>query len=125
MLAEQERLTQRVEELKIAEDLLEVEGLTLAMLVRLGEAKVQTLDDLADLSSDELRYIVNPETEAATVDDIAGLDAAAQRTGADTSPLSGPDADAIIMAARARRFDDDEAEAADTDTTTTPEQAAE
>ncbi len=125
VLAEQERLTQRVEELKIAEDLLEVEGLTLAMLVRLGEAKVQTLDDLADLSSDELRYIVNPETEAATVDDIAGLDAAAQRTGADTSPLSGPDADAIIMAARAHWFDDDEAEAADTDTTTTPEQAAE
>jgi N utilization substance protein A len=108
VLAEQERLTQRVEELQIAEDLLEVEGLTLAMLVRLGESGVRTLDDLADLSSDELRYIVNPATETATVDEIAGLDETAQRLGADTSPINGPDADAIIMAARAHWFDDEE-----------------
>ncbi len=108
VLAEQERLTQRVAELEIAEDLLEVEGLTLAMLVRLGESGVRTLDDLADLASDELRYIVNPATETATVDEIAALDETAQRLGADTSPINGPDADAIIMAARAHWFDDEE-----------------
>ncbi len=123
VLAEQERLTQRVTELQIAEDLLEVEGLTLAMLVRLGEAEVTTLDDLADLSSDELRYIVNPATPVATVDDIAGLEEVAQRLGADSSPISGPDADAIIMAARAHWFDDDDT--ADADATGEPEQAAE
>ncbi len=123
VLAEQERLTQRVTELQIAEDLLEVQGLTLAMLVRLGEAEVTTLDDLADLSSDELRYIVNPATPVATVDDIAGLEEVAQRLGADSSPISGSDADAIIMAARAHWFDDDDA--ADADATGEPEQAAE
>ena len=107
ILAEQERLTQRIEELQIGEDLLAVEGLTMAMLVRLGEAEVRSLDDLADLASDELRYIVNPVTEPATVDEIAALDEAAQRLGVDSSPVSGPDADAIIMAARAHWFDDD------------------
>jgi transcription termination/antitermination protein NusA len=113
VLAEQERLTKRVGELKIADDLLEVEGLTLAMLVRLGEAEVTTLDDLADLSSDELRYIVNPSTATATVDDIASLEEVAQRLGADSSPIGGPDADAIIMAARAHWFDEDEVAEAD------------
>ena len=99
--------------MKIADDLLEVEGLTLAMLVRLGEAEVTTLDDLADLSSDELRYIVNPSTATATVDDIASLEEVAQRLGADSSPIGGPDADAIIMAARAHWFDEDEVAEAD------------
>jgi N utilization substance protein A len=124
VLAEQERLTQKVTELQIAEDLLDVEGLTLAMLVRLGEAQVTTLDDLADLSSDELRYIVNPATPTATVDDIAGLEEVAQRLGADSSPVSGPDADAIIMAARAHWFDDDAADG-DAASADEPEQAAE
>ena len=125
VLAEQERLTQRVAELKIADDLLEVEGLTLAMLVRLGEAEVTTLDDLADLASDELRYIVNPSTETATVDDIAGMEEAAQRLGADSSPIGGPDADAIIMAARAHWFDEDEAVDVGADEADPSEQAAE
>jgi len=125
VLAEQERLTQRVAELKIADDLLEVEGLTLAMLVRLGEAEVTTLDDLADLASDELRYIVNPSTETATVDDIASMEEAAQRLGADSSPIGGPDADAIIMAARAHWFDEDEAVDGGADEADPSEQAAE
>ena len=34
------------------------EGLTLAMLVALGDKGVKSLDDLADLASDELREIV-------------------------------------------------------------------
>jgi len=108
VLAEQERLTQRIEELEIAEDLLAFEGLPLTMLVRLGEAEIRTLDDLADLSSDELRYIVNPASETATVDQIAVLDETAQRLGADTSPVGAAEADAIIMAARAHWFDDED-----------------
>ena len=35
--------------------MLEVEGVTLAMSVALGEAGVKTLEDLADLATDELR----------------------------------------------------------------------
>jgi hypothetical protein len=66
-----------------------------------------------------LRYIVNPETETATVDQIAGLDEAALRQGIEGSPMEADVADAIIMAARAHWFED---EADDADATE-PEQA--
>jgi N utilization substance protein A len=51
-------LTTRLAELGMAEALQGVEGLSLPMLVALGEQGVKTLDDLADLASDELREIV-------------------------------------------------------------------
>jgi transcription termination/antitermination protein NusA len=107
VLAEQERLNSRLEELKVTEALYEVEGLSLQMLVRLGEAGILSLDDLADLSSDELRYIVNPAMETATVDQIATLEEAALRQGIGESPMTAEAADTIIMAARAHWFDDD------------------
>jgi len=122
ILAEQERLTTRVEELGITEALYEVEGLTLAMLVRLGEAGVVDLDDLADLSSDELRYIVNPAAPTATVDEIASLSEEPLRQGIDGSPISAAEADEMIMAARAHWFDEEEAAG---DGSVEPEQAAE
>ena len=42
-------------ELGVDDAVLEVEGVTLAMSVALGEAGVKTLEDLADLATDELR----------------------------------------------------------------------
>ena len=51
---ETERLETRVSELAIAENLKTLEGLTLEMVVTLGEAKIKTLEDFADLASDEL-----------------------------------------------------------------------
>src|SRR5215813_11834891 len=51
-------LAQRLEELGVSEDVRNTEGLTLPMLVALAEQGVKTLDDLADLASDELREIV-------------------------------------------------------------------
>jgi N utilization substance protein A len=51
-------LASRLEELGVAEEVRAAEGLTLPMLVALGENGVKTLDDLADLASDELREIV-------------------------------------------------------------------
>ncbi len=41
--------------LGVEDGVVEVEGVTLAMAVSLGEAGVKTLEDLADLSTDELR----------------------------------------------------------------------
>jgi N utilization substance protein A len=121
VLAEQERMNARLEELGVTEALYDTEGLSLTTLVRLGEAGVLELDDLADLSSDELRYIVNSRMDTATVDEIASLEEAAVRQGIDGSPMPSDVADAIIMAARAHWFDDeaDDAESAE------PEQAAE
>jgi N utilization substance protein A len=88
-LAEQEeQLTKRWKDLGVSEDVAAIEKLTPAMVVKLGEAGIKTLDDLADLSSDELREALG-----------------------DTK-LSPEDADAVIMAARAHWFPGEEAAAA-------------
>jgi len=78
-------LGQRLEELGVSEDVRSAEGLTLPMLVALGEKGVKTLDDLADLASDELREIVG---EAA---------------------LDNETANTVIMKAREHWFADDQA----------------
>jgi N utilization substance protein A len=75
-------------ELGVADDLAGLAGLSPVMLVKLGENGVKTLDDLADLASDELI-------------DMLG----------DLAP-SAAEADAIIMAARAHWFEGEEAPAA-------------
>jgi N utilization substance protein A len=68
----------------VTDDLAEMEGLTPAMVVTLGENGVKTIDDLGDLASDELIEML-PEAE-----------------------LNMEEANAIIMAARAHWFDDEE-----------------
>jgi N utilization substance protein A len=78
--AEQEEKRQA---LGVSDALVAIDGLTPTMLVALGEAKIRTLDDLADLASDELIDIVGK----------ANMDA-------DT-------ANAIIMGARAHWFEGD------------------
>ena len=52
--AQDERLNVKRRELGVADEIAAIEGLTPAMLVTLGEAGIKTLDDLADLSGDEL-----------------------------------------------------------------------
>ena len=99
-LAERDReLSERRQEIGVADDLATVAGLTPTMLVALGEQGIKMLDDLADLASDELIEML-PEIM-----------------------MNEDEANAIIMAARAHWFDDEdapsepagEAEAADAD----------
>jgi N utilization substance protein A len=78
-------LSDRRVELGVADEVAAIEVLTPAMLVALGEKGVKTLDDLADLASDELIEIV-------------GADAMDEATAND-----------VIMAARAHWFDDEPA----------------
>ena len=66
----------------MSDEVAAIEVLTPAMLVALGEKDVKTLDDLADLASDELIEIV-------------GADAMDEATAND-----------VIMAARAHWFDE-------------------
>ncbi|MCK5296280.1 MAG: transcription termination/antitermination protein NusA [Alphaproteobacteria bacterium] len=80
---QKQELDQKCKELEIAEDLVEFEGITLKMLVKLGENKVKTLDDFADLASDELIEIVG-------------------------DGLTADNANELIMAARAHWFEDEE-----------------
>jgi N utilization substance protein A len=75
--------------LGVSDDIATIEQLTPAMLVALGEKGVKTLDDLADLASDELI-------------EMLGTDA-----------MDGVTANDVIMAARAHWFaDGDVSEAA-------------
>ena len=61
LVAKEAEVSEKLKELKLAEDLTKFEGLSSEMLVKLGEAGVKTLDDLADLAGDELREIVGDE----------------------------------------------------------------
>ncbi|MBI2236492.1 MAG: transcription termination/antitermination protein NusA [Magnetospirillum sp.] len=80
-----ERHDQRRRELGVSDELAAIDGLTPAMMVKLGEKGVKSLDDLGDLASDELI-------------DIVGKD-----------QMSADDANAVIMAARAHWFEDGQA----------------
>ncbi len=82
--------------LGVSEEIGNIEGMTPAMSVALGEAGVKTLDDLADLSGDEL---VNAE------DGILKA-----------FPLTLDQANEIVMTARAHWFEEEEAEGDDTET---------
>lgn len=52
--AESERQTDKARELGVQDDLVAIDGLTSPMLVTLGERGVKTLEDFADLASDEV-----------------------------------------------------------------------
>jgi len=77
-----ERYDQMRTDLGVADEVAKIEGLSPALLVKLGNRGVKTLDDLGDLASDELV-------------DIVGKDA-----------MTEDQANAVIMAARAHWFED-------------------
>ena len=51
---DQQDISKRIKDLGLADNLITLKGLTPGMLVTLGEQKILTLDDFADLASDEL-----------------------------------------------------------------------
>ena len=51
---DQEDISKRIKDLGLEETLINLKGLTPGMLVTLGEKKILTLEDFADLASDEL-----------------------------------------------------------------------
>ena len=84
------KLTARYQELGVSDEIVGMGSFTPAMLVKLGEKGVKTLDDLADLASDELIEIVGPEA------------------------MDEETANAVIMAARAHWFEAEGEPAAET-----------
>jgi N utilization substance protein A len=87
LLRRDEELNDKRLALGVSDDIAGIEVLTPSMLVALGEKGVKTLDDLADLASDELVEIL----------------------GADN--MDETTANEVIMAARAHWFDDEPGEA--------------
>ena len=79
-------LDERRKALGVADDLKDVEGLTTAMLVKLGESGVKTLEDLADCASDDL--VGWTEGEQAKPGYLSGFD------------VTRAQADAMILDAR-------------------------
>jgi transcription termination/antitermination protein NusA len=77
-----QKLTERYTELGVSDEVAGVDGFTPAMLVRLGEKGVKSLDDLGDLASDELIEILGKDS------------------------IDEENANAIIMAARAHWFEE-------------------
>ena len=53
-LKDQEDISNRIKDLGLSDDLINLKGLTPGMLVTLGEQKILNLTDFADLASDEL-----------------------------------------------------------------------
>ncbi|WP_373088038.1 transcription termination factor NusA [Sneathiella sp.] len=87
-------LEEKRQALGVSDDIVNLQVLTLAMIVALGEAGIKELDDLADLAGDEL---VNAEDGI-----LRSFD------------LNLEEANQVIMAARAHWFEGDEAAAAET-----------
>src|SRR5690349_11949471 len=91
----------------VSDELAEMPYLTEAMLVTLGKAGIKTLDDLADLATDELVQKKRPEQrrqrEANRPEDRGGVLA--------DYGLSDEQGNEIIMAARAHWFEDEDGKA--------------
>jgi N utilization substance protein A len=58
LVVEESKLNKCLKELEIADDLIQLAGLESNMLVKLGEKNIKTLDDFADLASDEVVEIL-------------------------------------------------------------------
>ncbi|MET0249625.1 MAG: transcription termination factor NusA [Sphingobium sp.] len=94
--------------LGVEDALAEIPHLTEAMLVTLGKAGIKTLDDLADLATDELvqkKRVDQRRRKTEGPEDKGGILA--------TYGLSDEQGNEIIMAARAHWFEDETAPASD------------
>ena len=88
--------------LGVEDALAEIPHLTEAMLVTLGKAGIKTLDDLADLATDELvqkKRVDQRRRKSETTEDKGGI--------LSTYGLSDEQGNEIIMAARAHWFEDE------------------
>ena len=89
---EAERDTKR-RELGVADDLAKVQGVTTAMMVRLGENNIKTVEDLADCATDDLLGWVERKKEK-------GADPVRHKGVLDGFELSRKDVEDMIMSAR-------------------------
>ncbi|MCB9984024.1 MAG: transcription termination/antitermination protein NusA [Rhodospirillales bacterium] len=90
--AKAKELAEKQAELGIADDLMRAEGLLPSQIIKLGEAGIKTLDDLADLAADELLEALGD------------------------GQITEKDANTVIMAARAHWFEEEDKAAAEAET---------
>jgi N utilization substance protein A len=85
LAAKKKELEQKQKELGMNDDLVSIEGLSPAQLIKIGEAGIKTRDDLADLAADELVEMLG------------------------AGQITEKDANVVIMNARAHWFADEQA----------------
>jgi N utilization substance protein A len=93
---DQEEISKRIKDLGLDNDLINHEGLTAGMLVTLGEQKILTLTDLADLASDELTGAY----------DVVKGERIKIKGYLEDFALSKLEADSLIMSAREKVYKD-------------------
>jgi len=93
---DQEEISNRIKDLGLDNDLINHQGLTPGMLVTLGENKILSLNDFADLASDEL---------TGTYDILKG-ERVKIRGYLEDFALSKKEADELIMSARSKAYKD-------------------
>ena len=93
---DQEEISKKIKELGLENDLINHEGLTPGMLVTLGEQKILTLNDFADLASDELTGGY----------DVVKGDRVKIKGYLEDFALSKNEADDLIMSARSKAYKD-------------------
>ena len=93
---DQQEISNKIKDLGLENDLIDHEGLTPGMLVTLGEQKILTLNDFADLASDEL---------TGSYDVIKGERVRIKGYLEDFA-LSKKEADDLIMSARDKAYQD-------------------
>jgi transcription termination/antitermination protein NusA len=106
----EEAARNRRKELGVEDDLTEMPYLTEAMLVTLGEAGIKTLDDLADLATDEL--IEKKRAEPRRRDQAAPARPQPKGGVLGMYGFTEEQGNEIIMAARAHWFEDEDEPAA-------------
>jgi len=111
-------------ELGVADEMASVEGMSPATSLKLGKIGIKALDDLADLTADELRFMVMEEESEKAVDDLDQMQPEDLEKLLAPSPLSETEANAIIMAARKHWFDDEPAAPDAAPSTPTPKAGA-
>jgi N utilization substance protein A len=93
---DQEEISNKIKDLGLESDLINHVGLTLGMLVTLGEQKILTLNDFADLASDELTGSY----------DIVKGERVKIKGYLEDFALSKKEADDLIMSARDKAYKD-------------------
>ena len=95
-LKDQEEISKRIKDLGLSNDLIDHSGLTPGMLLTLGEQKILTLNDFADLASDELTGSF----------DIVKGERVKIKGYLEDFALSKTEADELIMSARNKIYKD-------------------
>lgn len=93
--------------LGVEDAVIDIPGLSLEQVVLLGRKATRTVEDVAGLTTDELRFLLMEIETEISVDDLWEMSEADVGRLVRNSPLHGDDANAIIMAARQVIYGDD------------------